>query len=433
MLLDAVCLVDASGRFVYVSAAFENIFGYPPEEAVGREMIDLVFPDDRARTLQAANEVKSGKPKTNFENRYVRKDGQVVHIMWSARWSEADQLRVAVARDITENKRTESLRHALYAISEVANATDDLQNLCRRVHEIIGGQVPAPNMLVALADRAREEVSVPYYSDQSGRLSEPGSLYTGQLAAQVIRTGAPLFVNPETEQAQTALAWSEIHQQAVGCVGIPLQTNTSTIGALVLDGSSVGANYKTRDRELLLLVASQVAAVIERNQMNARLRFMAQYDQLTGLANRALLSARLKTALARARRTQEHLSLLFIDLDKFKDVNDNFGHTTGDRLLQIVAQRLEQNVRKSDTIARIGGDEFAILLEGVDSQTQALEVGEKIQWALSQPILLEGCELSGRASIGVAFYPEHGRDEKQLLEYADKAMYAAKNKSVNRA
>lgn len=137
LLLDAICVVDTEGRYLYVSAAYERIFGYPPEEVLGRRMIDLVHPDDRERTLRAAEEIMHGQPKLHFQNRYLRKDGQVVHVMWSARWSEADQARIAVARDITELKRAETIQAALYAISEAAFATKDLLALFQRIHRII--------------------------------------------------------------------------------------------------------------------------------------------------------------------------------------------------------------------------------------------------------------------------------------------------------
>ena len=101
LLLDAVCVVDREGYFLFVSAASEQIFGYTPEEMIGRPFTDFVYPGDRERTLQAVNEILDGVLKPHFENRYVRKDGKIAHIMWSARWSEAEQIRVAVARDVT--------------------------------------------------------------------------------------------------------------------------------------------------------------------------------------------------------------------------------------------------------------------------------------------------------------------------------------------
>ena len=109
LLLDAVCVVDAGGSFVFVSAASERIFGYTPDEMIGLRVMDLVFPEDRAKTLAA------GQSQLHFENRYARKDGSIVHLMWSARWSETDRLRVAVARDITARKHDEAMYAAKQA------------------------------------------------------------------------------------------------------------------------------------------------------------------------------------------------------------------------------------------------------------------------------------------------------------------------------
>src|SRR5471030_759625 len=148
LLLDAICVVDVHGHFVFASAACERIFGYTPEEMIGRRMIEMVFPEDQAKTLQAASMVMDGHLQMHFENRYVRKDGQVVHISWSARWSEADQLRIAVARDVTELKRAESMQAALHNISEAAHSAEDLLALFRRIHQIIGNLLPANNFFV---------------------------------------------------------------------------------------------------------------------------------------------------------------------------------------------------------------------------------------------------------------------------------------------
>lgn len=118
LMLDAICVVDRSGHFVSVSGACEPIFGYTPEEMIGKPMIDLVFHEDRARTLKAVDRIMGGHLQYDFENRYVRKDGRIVHIMWSARWSETDQVRVAVARDITERKQAESTPPVPHGISD---------------------------------------------------------------------------------------------------------------------------------------------------------------------------------------------------------------------------------------------------------------------------------------------------------------------------
>ena len=187
------------------------------------------------------------------------------------------------------------------------------------------------------------------------------------------------------------------------------------------------AHYTKDDQELLQFVSNQIAAAIERKQITASLQQTALYDRLTQLPNRELFHDRMQRALARVRRDQVLLSLLYLDLDKFKEVNDTFGHGAGDLLLQQVARRLEECVRAGDTVARFGGDEFVVLLENIGVPEHAALIIEKIRSALKKPFDLAGQKISIVASIGVAHCPLHGDDEKQLLAHADKAMYLQKS------
>jgi len=171
--------------------------------------------------------------------------------------------------------------------------------------------------------------------------------------------------------------------------------------------------------------------ISERKDIEEHMQHMAQYDALTHLPNRALFNDRLQQAIAAAQRNKAHLALMFIDLDKFKPVNDTYGHGVGDLLLKEVALRIQDCLRESDTAARIGGDEFVILLPAIETQQDAGKVGEKILHALNQPFALAGHTLQISASIGVAVYPEHGKDEKLLVKSADIAMYHAKKNGRN--
>ena len=158
---------------------------------------------------------------------------------------------------------------------------------------------------------------------------------------------------------------------------------------------------------------------------------MAKCCPLTDLPNRALFSDRLKLAMALAKRNQEKLALIFIDLDKFKPVNDTLGHAMGDALLQKVAQRMSACVRNSDTVARLGGDEFVVLLPVVEGPADALAVAEKIRHALQEAFVLDGHVVQISASMGAAIYPDHGGDELALTKSADLAMYAVKAQGRN--
>ncbi|EPA96000.1 PAS domain S-box/diguanylate cyclase (GGDEF) domain-containing protein [Pseudomonas sp. G5(2012)] len=426
LLLDAVCAVDKQGRFVFVSAACERIFGYTPDELIGQPMIDLVHPADRQRTLDAAREIMGGEPKLNFENRYLRKDGRVVNILWSARWSEVDQLRIAVARDITERKLAESRQAALYAISEAAHAAEDLLALFKRIHLIIGEWLPALNFSVALYDEQCAQLNFPYHvDDHEPHPEQPGAI-TARLCAEVVHSGLPILLTPDQSDLPLEFESLVSGQHSPCWLGVPLSSQNGTIGALIVKSKPGDERYTEQDKELLQYVCAQVATAIERKQLHTRLQHMAQYDQLTQLPNRELLRDRLKLALASALEERGRMALLYVDLDRFKQVNDTHGHAVGDMLLQTVANRLKGCVRETDTVARIGGDEFVVLLHSIHASGDADCVAGKIRQVLSAPMRLDGHSLHIQPSIGVAQYPEHGTEEKQLFRHADEAMYSAK-------
>ncbi|MCK1789616.1 sensor domain-containing protein [Pseudomonas violetae] len=432
LLLDAVCAVDKQGRFVFISAACEQIFGYTADELIGQRMIDLVHPADQLRTLDAAREIMDGESKLNFENRYMRKDGRVVHLLWSARWSEVDQLRIAVARDITGRKQAESRQAALYAISEAAHAAEDLLALFERIHLIIGEWLPALNFTVALCDEHGSQLHFPYHVDEAGGAPDLPGAVTRCLCTEVIRSGQPMLLTPGHDHAAAGFEALVSSQHSPCWLGVPLSSQNGTIGAVLVKSGPDGQRYTEQDQELLQFVCAQVATAIERKQLHARLHHMARHDALTQLPNRTLLRERLKTSLATAHRDDGRMALLYVDLDRFKEVNDTHGHAVGDMLLQAVANRIKGCVTDSDTVARMGGDEFVVLLHRINAAQDAEQVAAKIRQVLAQPLRLDGHGMTIQTSIGIAHYPEHGTEEAQLLRHADEAMYGAKRRDRRR-
>jgi len=159
--------------------------------------------------------------------------------------------------------------------------------------------------------------------------------------------------------------------------------------------------------------------------------FQAHYDQLTGLPNRTLFGELVEQALARARWQPQIIALLFVDLDGFKEVNDTWGHAVGDEVLQEVARCLRQSIRASDSVARLAGDEFAIVLPDIGASAHAADVARKILDALSHGCAVEGRQLTLTASIGISLYPFAGHTLDTLLKSADRAMYGAKRRGKN--
>jgi len=168
--------------------------------------------------------------------------------------------------------------------------------------------------------------------------------------------------------------------------------------------------------------------IAERKQADAHIAHLAYYDNLTDLPGRALFYDRLKQSITHARRDQHELALLYIDLDRFKAVNDTLGHDAGDELLKMVAARLKACVRESDTAARLGGDEFVVILPKVDGCDNVIAVADKIVDAISSKFVLAPTnrEVVIGVSIGIAMYPQDAEDSEELVRAADSAMYAAK-------
>ena len=171
--------------------------------------------------------------------------------------------------------------------------------------------------------------------------------------------------------------------------------------------------------------------ITKQKLIEANISRLARFDSLTGLHNRSAFFERLDHALALARRHDRAVALLFLDLDRFKDVNDAFGHLDGDEVLKALARRLTKTVRDTDTVARLGGDEFIVLAEEVANQVDVNEFGMRLLGALSEPVVLHGQECRLGASIGVAMFPEDGEDTTTLLKAADAAMYRAKESGGN--
>lgn len=425
LMVDAVFAVDADANVVFASVACERIFGYTSEEMIGKRMFDMVVPEDRERTRESATRTMLGHPQLNFENRYVRKDGQIVHIMWSARWSPADHLRIGVARDITERKRAEAMQSAIYSISEAAHAADDLPGLLKRIHQIVGILVPADNFSIALYDKEADRLNFAYHVDEYELKPETVQL-AGTRFADIVLGGRSVLVAFESPVYQPTEAKDTAHVSPISWLGVPLKSRSETIGVLGLKSYQGGARYSEQHLEMMEFLSIQVATVIERQQMLFRLQYMAQYDPLTALPNRGFFYDRLKVALATMRREKGRLALLFLDLDKFKQVNDTLGHHVGDLLLQQFGNRLRRCVRESDTVARVGGDEFVVLLQHITSPEQVERIAKKIRASMNEPFVIEGHTVTMATSIGIAHAPEHGEDEEQLLRKADNAMYSEK-------
>jgi diguanylate cyclase (GGDEF)-like protein/PAS domain S-box-containing protein len=230
-----------------------------------------------------------------------------------------------------------------------------------------------------------------------------------------------------------------IRQRAAACLADPgaaPRFYTEVLEQPCKDGgcvwTEVVSTYSRNPRSGHVELHGVARDISERRASQERIAYMAEHDILTDLPNRALVSDRLRQALVASRRNQNRVALLYIDLDRFKPVNDTHGHAVGDLLLKEAARRMRACVRESDTVGRVGGDEFVVLLPAIDSAEDALRVAEKIRQAFRQPFAIGGLSLEVSSSIGIAIFPDQCADDASLLVYADRAMYEAKRSGSDR-
>lgn len=196
------------------------------------------------------------------------------------------------------------------------------------------------------------------------------------------------------------------------------------------DGRRLGVSLTispVKDRAGLVIGVSTIARdITERKRADERIRYLALHDTLTGLPNRNLFRERVNNAIARARSNRHLMAVLFIDLDRFKDINDSLGHNVGDRLLQVAANRLKRCLREGDGVARLGGDEFVVDLPVLANREEAMTIAQKILDVLRTPFMIDQYALHISASIGISLFPNDGMDMDVLMHAADSAMYRAK-------
>lgn len=402
------------GKIVYVNEAFTRMTAFTPEDAVGRTPRILFGPQtDREQLNHVRNALSRGE-SARVELVNYRRDGSAywVEVNFVPILEQDDQPAhwVAVQREITERKRAEDLERDRSRVLEMVTRNEPLERILTQLTAMMERQCPDLICSVLLV-RNGEMVQV------------AGAAMTGEeIRGFRLLPAAGASSNPPSP---VPALLGGVHWQ------FPILSGS---------GAALGAfavSFRTRRKPTLeeldlISKASRLAAIaIEQRQLTDKLAYQAHHDALTGLPNRTLFDERLNRAIAQARRQGWMLAVMFIDLDRFKQINDTLGHTVGDALLQQVARRLEGCIRKTDTLARMGGDEFTLLLTEIRDPQYVNVIAQKLLDALQAPFHLDNHELFVTASIGISLYPKDGLDAATLERNADSAMYKAKSLGKN--
>jgi len=251
------------------------------------------------------------------------------------------------------------------------------------------------------------------------------------LLGRALREKTPIVSNDVATDPQMARWREEALQRGYRSVVVfPLLTGDKPVGVFALYAAET--NFFDREEMILLKeVAGDISFALDHLEKEGRLNYLAYYDVLTGLSNRTLLQDHISQAMSQADRSRHMAAILFIDLDRFKNINDSLGHSIGDSVLKLAAERLTGCIREVDTVARLGGDEFVVLLTDIGRAEDITVVAQKILETLAQPFVIDLHEFYLTASIGISVYPKDGEDVETLLKTADAAMYRAKGSGRN--
>lgn len=282
------------------------------------------------------------------------------------------------------------------------------------------------------------------YAGLPGRALYPSDVAYETLGAEagpVLAAGKPFRTEIEMRRQDGSLFWCRMSAKAIdprhpqdGTIWImeDITDERAAREALARAHEELEQRVAERTAELSAANARLQQEVFERLQAEQRVWHMAHHDSLTGLPNRALLLDRLEHAMSQAQRNKGRVAVLFLDLNKFKQINDTLGHEVGDELLKAVAHRLVQSVRASDTVARLGGDEFVVVLESIVARVDAAGIAAKIVAAFGPPVQIGPHSLHAATSIGIGLYPDDGAEALAVMKCADTAMYQAKRRGHNR-
>ncbi|HWM41152.1 MAG TPA: PAS domain S-box protein [Burkholderiales bacterium] len=424
-------------RFIRVNRRLCEIFGYPEAELLGRMAKEFSHPEDIDVINEQRPRLYAGEiDAVRGEKRYLRKDGSVVWLAFTVAVERDSHGRalyeITVYDDITERKRAEE-RQGLHLRYQERVARFGQSALVKsEPAELVEKAVQA--VLEALAAEA-----VAYLETDPGAggfvlrtvvgLADasvhPGPVICarGDPILQVMLSGTRVL----TEGVKLPLAWArELRSAAL----IPVRGDEKVRGVLCVCYKQPGA-FGAEELNFVEATASVLSTALQRIDSEGRLAYLAQFDPLTGLPNRTLLADRFSQMIVQASRRDSALAVLFIDLDEFKMVNDTLGHAGGDALLKEVAVRLQSTVRTGDTVARISGDEFAIVLADLARPDDAALVAQKVIDGFSTAMEVHGKEVFVTASVGIAAFPGDGTDAEALIGAADAAMYRAKQSGRN--
>jgi diguanylate cyclase (GGDEF)-like protein/PAS domain S-box-containing protein len=437
-LPDNLWVKDVNSRFVISNQVTAARMGFAgPADLMGKTDLELLAPEIAQKFFADEQKiVQSGRPMIDMEECVFGASGGKTWILTTKVPLRNDRNEIigvaGISRDITERKLADALRDGQAQILEMIAMGAPLEDVLDRLVRLIESQLTGIFASILLVDRdgarlrhgAAPSLPEAYVKAVDGVRIGPKAGSCGTAAYR----REPVMV----ADVMTDPLWADFKGPAAAhglrsCWSTPILSNRGEVRGVFAMYSKEVREPSPVEMRLVDVTTRMAGIAIERKLAEDRIQFMANHDALTGLPNRTLLDDRLSQALFYAQRYERWVTVAFVDLDNFKDINDSLGHNAGDELLKAVAKRMVACLRATDTVVRLGGDEFVILLFDQPKNANVVSASlQKIQAAIAEPVQVDGHTLRVTGSFGVANYPDDGTDADALLANADAAMYRAK-------
>jgi diguanylate cyclase (GGDEF)-like protein/PAS domain S-box-containing protein len=450
-MAEGVIVRDRNGGIVACNSSAERILGRTLEQMRGSTYIDPGwewFREDGAPIPDEQRPVnmvlRTGQTQSGQVVGLRKNDGSMLWLLMNAQplFGESDSAPsavVATITDITERKLAEqrqAMEHGVTRLLSEARATEEVMpRIIQTICEALGFACGARRLRYEGSQQMHRAET---WSVASAEIEEfilagrPPRMHPHRMASGLLRRAwssrEPVWISDVADEANFDRAARAAKAGLHAAFAFPIMSGDAILGLMEF------FSREARPRDEVLLrslrsIGAQIGQFLARRQAEELVHHLAHYDELTQLPNRSMFNQRLDHALAQARRNATSLAVLFIDLDRFKNINDALGHEAGDQVLREVAQRLQGCLREGDTVGRLGGDEFVVLIEELPAPTHVAAVAQKILAAVVKPFVVEAQEFELSASIGISAYPDDSEDAAGLLKNADIAMYRAKEQS----
>lgn len=427
---DSIIVTDTRAKIIFVNKATERLYGYKAKELIGKTP-DFLNAEPLARDIQVKifKAVRRGK---TWVGRHLnrRKDKTTFICEFRISPIKNDQGEIycycAMQRDVTDKEEIRRLILAERDLSLYLSSVHDVKEALRHILDA-GLQIEGVDCGgIYLVDEKTRSIDLVVHKGIGHAFLQKVSHYgASEPEFKLLMKKEPVFISCQKGILKhAAKIYQDEELKAIAVV--PIVYNHRVIGSMNL-GSHDQDHIPEKSRELIKAIATKISGVVLRLKVEAEFKRNAFHDSLTNIPNRRLFIKNLSQSIKRAKRhTDYKFAILFLDLDHFKDINDGLGHLTGDKVILHISQKLQSCVRANDTIARFGGDEFTVLLDGINGVEDAVDAANRIQIILSQPLVIEEREFYVTGSIGVLMYANKYHSSEDMLRDADTAMYKAK-------